>query len=190
MNDSSIEKDIKLLNDSIGERIKKKRIEKGYTAKKFASLLEIPYSTYSNYENNNRTPQPGMILKIAEKLQIDASELLGCSLGAYMAQPKEDAIAAFTRGFLYPDEQLIFRNNLLGIRVRIDNIKNDSARRAAAESFSNLLLELDILALNIEQLEAASLSAYNEEKQRASKPLLEAVDELIDALTAENINNN
>lgn len=54
----------------IGERIKNMRIETGMTQKEFANKLDIPVSTYSNYENGNRVPNNETLNKIAEILGI------------------------------------------------------------------------------------------------------------------------
>jgi len=71
------------LNDilKIGDRIKKIRKGKGITQKAMAELLQIPYSTYSNYENNNRTPDKPILNKIAAILDVDVRELLGLERG-------------------------------------------------------------------------------------------------------------
>ncbi|WP_422487117.1 helix-turn-helix domain-containing protein [Gudongella sp. DL1XJH-153] len=62
----------------VGSRIKKVRKEKGINQKFMAEeVLKIPRSTYSNYENNNRTPDLETLDKIAEALEIEVSELLG-----------------------------------------------------------------------------------------------------------------
>lgn len=44
-----------------------------------AKILEIPYSTYSNYENNNREPDANTLNKIAKGFKISINELLGIS---------------------------------------------------------------------------------------------------------------
>lgn len=61
---------------AIGEKIKKFRISKGWSQKQFAQKLGIPVSSYSNYENANRTPKMELILKIADVLDVPISELL------------------------------------------------------------------------------------------------------------------
>lgn len=67
------------LNDimKIGNVIKKIRTEKGLTQKKMAELLQIPYSTYSNYENNNRTPDTDTLFRIADTLGVEVWDLFG-----------------------------------------------------------------------------------------------------------------
>ena len=61
----------------VGTRIKELRKEKGISQKDFAELVGIKYSTYSNYENNNREPTKLQLKKIADKLDVSVDELLG-----------------------------------------------------------------------------------------------------------------
>ena len=63
----------------IGERIKKLRQAAGYTQKGFAGLLNIPVSTYSNYENGNREPRMSVLNEIAKKLNVPLSEIVSFS---------------------------------------------------------------------------------------------------------------
>lgn len=63
--------------EKLGDRIKNFRKKKGYTAKYFSEKIGIPYSTYSNYENNNRMPNFNTLIKISEGLDIDINRLLG-----------------------------------------------------------------------------------------------------------------
>lgn len=60
----------------IGTRIKKIRLEKGLTQKEVAERLNIPYSTYSNYENNNREPNYGTIQEIAKILETSVNRII------------------------------------------------------------------------------------------------------------------
>lgn len=66
------------LNDfiKIGNRIKNLRIEKGISQKDMAEKLNIPRSTYSNYENDNREPSGEMLNKIATALNVPISDLI------------------------------------------------------------------------------------------------------------------
>ena len=67
------------INDfiKIGARIKKTRIEKGLSQREMAKTLGIPYSTYSNYENDNREPSSCIISKISKVLDITPAYLMG-----------------------------------------------------------------------------------------------------------------
>ena len=61
----------------IGNRIKEYRKSKGFTQKELALRANIPYSTYSNYENNNREPNREQLQKIATALNVPLYELMG-----------------------------------------------------------------------------------------------------------------
>lgn len=60
----------------VGNNIKSLRKKKGLTQKRMASLLNIPSSTYSNYENNNREPSKDVLFKISRILDVDVCDLL------------------------------------------------------------------------------------------------------------------
>lgn len=64
----------------IGDNIKKIRKSKGITQKEMSRLVDIPYSTYSNYENNNRTPPTDILNKIANYLDVSIYQLLGSEI--------------------------------------------------------------------------------------------------------------
>lgn len=60
----------------IGSRIKSLRTQRGYTQADMAKLLNIPRSSYANYENNRREPTLQMIQKIANIFDVPISVLL------------------------------------------------------------------------------------------------------------------
>ena len=66
------------INDiiQIGNRIRKLRTERGLTQKEMAEMTGIPYSTYSNYENNNREPSLEQLNKIANALNLTLQNLI------------------------------------------------------------------------------------------------------------------
>lgn len=64
----------------VGSLIKELRLSKGYTAKEFAKKIHVPYSTYSNYENNNREPSLDVLHKICDNLGVTIDELLQFSV--------------------------------------------------------------------------------------------------------------
>ena len=50
----------------------------GYaTAKEFADALDVPYNTYTAYENQKREPKLEMLIKIADLLNVSLDDLLG-----------------------------------------------------------------------------------------------------------------
>ena len=60
----------------VGNNIKKIRKEKNISQKDMAKKLNMPSSTYSNYENNNREPNALTLKKIADVLSVDVHDLL------------------------------------------------------------------------------------------------------------------
>lgn len=60
----------------VGNRIKEIRKLLGFTQKEIALRAGIPYTTYSNYENNNREPNSEQLRKIARALNVPLSVLL------------------------------------------------------------------------------------------------------------------
>lgn len=60
----------------VGNNIKKIRKQKNISQKDMAKKLNMPSSTYSNYENNNREPNAATLRKIADILDVNISDLL------------------------------------------------------------------------------------------------------------------
>jgi transcriptional regulator with XRE-family HTH domain len=60
----------------IGSKIKAIRTERGLKQRQVATDLNIPYSTYSNYENNNREPSLYIITQIAKYFDVTIDELI------------------------------------------------------------------------------------------------------------------
>ncbi|MCI8582708.1 MAG: helix-turn-helix transcriptional regulator [Dorea sp.] len=77
----------------IGNRLRELRTKKGFTQKEISELAGIPYSTYSNYENNNREPSLEQLKKIADALEIKILDIL--DINEYIEQTrleKEDSL--------------------------------------------------------------------------------------------------
>jgi len=66
------------INDyiKIGTKIKEVRKKKGIKQKDMAKKLNIPVSTYANYENNHREPSTEMLDAIADVLGVSVFELI------------------------------------------------------------------------------------------------------------------
>lgn len=63
---------------SFQENLKYYREKSGYkTAKDFADVLNIPYTSYIAYENKGREPKYEMLCKIADLLEVSTDDLLG-----------------------------------------------------------------------------------------------------------------
>ena len=67
------------INDfiGVGSRIKALRKERGYTQKSFSEIIGVPYTTYSNYENDNREPSKELLEKISAALGVTVYDLFG-----------------------------------------------------------------------------------------------------------------
>lgn len=61
---------------SFSDNLKKEREKKGLTKAKMASLLNIPYTSYNNFENG-REPKVTIMLKLANILDITLYDLIG-----------------------------------------------------------------------------------------------------------------
>lgn len=64
------------LYNSMIERIKQKRKEKGYTQEKMAELLNISYSNYSKIENAIVTPTLERLIDISQILEVSLDYLV------------------------------------------------------------------------------------------------------------------
>lgn len=71
---------------SFNENLKEYRERSGYTAKEFAKIIDLPYTTYISYENQGREPKYDVLIKIAAALHVSIDELLGYDPG----QPDEE----------------------------------------------------------------------------------------------------
>lgn len=58
------------------ENLRYYRTQAGYTAKTFANMLKIPYTTYTAYENQGREPKYEILIKIANLLNVSVDNLL------------------------------------------------------------------------------------------------------------------
>jgi len=63
-------------NASVSERIRRIRKEKGLTQKQLASRLGVSQAMITKYEQSLRKPKIGTIVKIADALDVDVSEVL------------------------------------------------------------------------------------------------------------------
>lgn len=62
---------------TIGERIRQLRIEKDLTQTELCNIFHIAKSTLSQYENNIRTPNDEIKIKLAEFFNVSLDYLLG-----------------------------------------------------------------------------------------------------------------
>lgn len=82
---------------SFGEKFKKRRLEMGLAQEKFANEFNRRYnysftkSTISNYENNFRTPEMTVLIKLAEFMNLSTDYLLGLN----EKREQDDFLVAF-----------------------------------------------------------------------------------------------
>lgn len=60
----------------ITRKLTKFRIELGMNSKEFAEFIGLPPTTYSNYENKNRTPTLDNLVVICKALNLSLDELV------------------------------------------------------------------------------------------------------------------
>lgn len=91
------------------------------SAKEFAKVLDIEYSTYMGYENRGREPKYEVLIKIADTLDVSPDELLGYAKQEnkmndeeYMkmlmekdAENKRNALIHLTKALSYTDCRVI-----------------------------------------------------------------------------------
>jgi SOS regulatory protein LexA len=63
--------------ETLSNRIRRLREEKGLKQKDVAAILSVNPNTYCRYENGERTPPPGVIAKLAEIFGVTSDYLLG-----------------------------------------------------------------------------------------------------------------
>lgn len=71
------------MNESLGKRIEKIRLDKGMNKTEFGRLFNASGSLVNKWENHNITPSEERLIQIAEKAHITLDELLYGSLDEY-----------------------------------------------------------------------------------------------------------
>lgn len=61
----------------LGERLKERRLELGYTQQYVADKLKIHHATYHGYESGKHSPDAEMIVKLADLFMTSSDYLLG-----------------------------------------------------------------------------------------------------------------
>lgn len=64
-------------NSLLSKRIKKLRKQNGWYQKDIANKLNVKSNTLSGYENGTRSPDPDMLMKIADLYGVSVDYLLG-----------------------------------------------------------------------------------------------------------------
>jgi putative transcriptional regulator len=79
----------------LGENIKMYRQKKQFTQEEIANRLHVTRQTISKWEKNYSVPDAEMLVKLAEILEVQTSQLLGTKVDdeTQTAQEKENALA-------------------------------------------------------------------------------------------------
>lgn len=137
------------------QRLKELRTEKGISKVTMAKKLDIPYTTYNNYENG-REPKYEILRKIARILNVTLSELLEDNFKNYLSDMKDD--------WAHPEmhNYMRFMNNLEAINYTLNGDESEGYMWLAnakhtievtEDEISELISEVDsYLLFRIEQL--------------------------------------
>ena len=79
-----------------GQTIKTIRITKGMKQEELATFLDVSQSTIACWESGRRTPKPKHLKMIADKLDIEVSELFGDYKEAQKIKKIKDAVRIAT----------------------------------------------------------------------------------------------
>ena len=68
------------MNNTLGETLRKIRMEKELSQQQLAEMIHVDRSTIANWERGKRLPDIDMLMKISDTLMIDISYLITASL--------------------------------------------------------------------------------------------------------------
>lgn len=100
-------------NQVLSKRLKSLREEKGYLQKHVADKIGVRSNTLSGYENGTRTPDPSMIISLADLYNVTTDYLLGKTDHTYITEDdKKTSIIKEMEELMRknPDAELMFEN--------------------------------------------------------------------------------
>lgn len=196
----------------IGDKIKIYRKQKNISQKKMAEILKIPYSTYSNYENNNRTPTKDILNKIADVLDVSVYALIEnrLALNDYLAgtkyNPDKDGVVdprIFLQGLARTHKTLEHVSEETGIDIRLLDYLNhglfeilpkDKIKLLALAlnvEFSTLLVDENKTFINVDTMELETeLELEGEKLSALDNPKTNLKSALYEYLKYKNIDNS
>lgn len=199
---------------SFQENLKHYREKAGYkSAKEFADVLDIPYTSYVAYENKGREPKYEMLCKISDLLKVSTDELLGRTsniLGTkdeYFLLKKLNALLDIANKQHSTDieiqkvdnENIYFKNNKSTIKLeyavnknqlvsalkKIDEIHQSEAANILSIFLSNTNTENILSRLSNKLIEASSIADYNERVKK-----IKEISNAINIMKQFRINSN
>lgn len=148
---------------SFSENLRKYREQAGFkSAKEFADFINLPYSTYVNYENSDREPKYEVLIKMADTLGVSLDDLLGrakqenrMNNEEYMkmlmerdVENKRNALIHLTKALSYTDcgvidmeysqEKEIVTVTFLSGEKRVADVKFDSTEAMMYDIFGQI----------------------------------------------------
>ena len=95
--------------EMIGENIKTYRQKKGYTQEEVANRLHVTRQTISKWEKNYSIPDAEVLVKLADVLEVQTSQLLGVKVDSDV-QTTEEKQNAYAEQLAHIAEQMAVRN--------------------------------------------------------------------------------
>ena len=82
----------------IGERLRLLRTQSGYSRKDLAAKLDMPYTTYVNYETGAREPNSTVLRQLSAFFEVSIDFLLGSTDDPALPDAKKDTPAGVSDG--------------------------------------------------------------------------------------------
>lgn len=101
-------------NTILSRRLKNLREKHGYLQKFVADKLGIRSNTLSGYENGTRSPDPGMLVELANLYGVTTDYLLGHTDASKQQEESKKDIIIYKISKEFPDADLMF-NDLAGM---------------------------------------------------------------------------
>ena len=96
--------------------LKEIRLNRGLTQTEVARHLGISQNTYSNYENENRNPDVGMLIKLADLFKVSIDELFG-----YQEKKKEQRPISRQKRYIIDNLDSLTKEELNKVMNYIDS---------------------------------------------------------------------
>lgn len=132
------------------ENLRRYREQAGFkSAKEFADLIGVQYSTYVNYENSDREPRFDIVSKIAKALNISIDQLMGF-------EKPEDKIQRYRQKLQNLGFSVLFQDVNSGYNVLIEN-RDGLISEFSSQDFMELMKNIE----SSKELAAIEYAVYN-----------------------------
>ena len=93
----------------VGDFLRETRLRKGYTQEEVANRLHVTRQTISKWEKNYSIPDAEVLVKLADVLEVQTSQLLGVKVDSDV-QTTEEKQNAYAEQLAHIAEQMAIRN--------------------------------------------------------------------------------